>query len=242
MPASVKAVHDEAGFAGQHINMALVVLDAKGKVLRSAIPLVRPPAFGFDPSAQGEDFAAQLARLIEGIDLPKGEAGKTSPTLPDVQGSDRPAGVRIYLSFSSNKLNHYRTPVVEAVPMSDDLRKALAWPASPRDLSAADLRPWLAQIYPPAIMDGKGGFRKIDGTFRLESAGSDDKFRYALLEGEAQFVLDNAARTSYEGTLSVVLRYARQGGLSSLRGVLETTFQKGPDSISMTATIESRPD
>lgn len=242
MPASVKAVHDAAGLAGRHINLALVVLDHKGKVIRSTVPFVRPPEFQFDPAAQGKDFKAQLERLIEGVELPKVEGSKPTLTLPDVEGPDRPAGVRIYLSFGANHMNHYRTPVVEAVPLEPELRKALAWPTEPRELKAADLRPWLEEMYPPAIMDGKGGFRKIEGSFRLEPAGSDERFRYAMLEGEAEFVLDNTGRTTYEGTLSVVLRYQPDAGLSSIRGILETKVPKGPETIAMTATIESRPD
>lgn len=97
-------------------------------------------------------------------------------------------------------------------------------------------------MYPPAIMDGKGGFRKIEGAFRLEAAGSDEKHRYAMLEGDANFVLDNAARSEYRGRLSVVVRYTPSGDIYSLRGILETSVPKGPERIAMTATIESRPD
>lgn len=235
MPPSVKKVHDEAKLGGKHINIALVVLDENGKVLRGGVPFVQPPYFQFDPDAQGRDFKRQLDDLLKDLKLPATDA-KAKPTLhlPEVKD-----GVRIYLTFESNRLNHYRTPVVEAVPMSEVLRKSLAYPTETRQLKAKDLRTWLEQMYPPAIMDGKGGFEKIDGTFKITQAGRDKQFRYAILEGDAEFVLDNVDRTSYRGSLSVVLKYQPDGTLKTIRGILEAKVPKGPEMIAMKATIES---
>ena len=70
-------------------------------------------------------------------------------------------------------------------------------------------------------------------------AGRDAQFRYAIVEGDAEFVLDNTAGTSYRGSLSVVLKYQADGTLKMIRGVLEAKVPKGPEMIAMKATIES---
>jgi hypothetical protein len=244
MPDDIRAVFDDANFRQPHINLALVVLDSKGKVLRSVVPYIRPPEFRFDPEAQGRDFKSQLDELLTGLKLPKVEKpAKPKLTLPDICGEGQPNGVRIFLTFAANRLNHYRTPIVETVPMTEALRKALSYPKEAGTISATDLRPWLEQVYPAAIMDGKGGFRKIDGKLRFSPAGSDATYRYAVVEGEVEFVLDNEGRSTYTGRLAIALKYRREGDvLHSLRGVCESTIPKGPEKIRMTAAIESRPE
>jgi hypothetical protein len=244
MPADIRAAHDAANFRQAHLNLALVVLDEKAKVLRGTVPRVRPPAFQFDPEAQGRDFKAQLDDLLAGLKLPRVERpAKPKLTLPDVCGEGQPAGVRILLTFAANHLNHYRTPTVEAVPMTDDLRKALRYPGKASTIAATDVRPWLEQMYPPAIMDGKGGFRKIESKLRFVPAGEDATYRYATIEGDVEFLLDNEARSGYQGSLAIVVKYRREGlKLYSVRGLCECDVPKGPEKIRMTAVIESRPE
>jgi hypothetical protein len=244
MPKEIRAIYDAAGFRQPHLNFALVVLDDQGKVLRSSVPRVRPPEFRFDPAAQGRDFKTQLDDLLAGLQLPKVERpAKQRLTLPDVCGDGQPAGVRIYLRFAANRLNHYRTPIVEAVPFTDAQRKTLRYPERAGTIAAAELRPWLEQIYPAAIMDGKGGFRKIEGTLRFTPAGGDDTQRYAIVEGDVEFALDNESRTTYQGRLALVLKYrVGESNVHSLRGVCESVVPKGPEKIPMTAAIESRPE
>src|SRR5687768_13579612 len=70
MPADVRAVYHDADFGGQHINIALVLLDERGRVLRASVPRVRPGEFRFDPEAQGKDFKRQLDELVRGLPLP----------------------------------------------------------------------------------------------------------------------------------------------------------------------------
>lgn len=245
MPADVRQVIESAGLAQKHINLALVVLDADGKVLRSTIPYIRPPAFRFDPEAQGKDFARQLHELLDGLTLPPAPpADPNRLSLPDVKH-----GLRVYLTFDANRLNHYRTPTVEAVAMTDGMKAALRHPANARDVAAADLRPLLQQLYPPAIMDGKGGCRRIDGRLRIAPAGTRDGDRWAILQGTVALELDNTAGTRYDGPLTLAIRYARAGDeMVSLRGVGSWSVPKHtPDgrvaeTIRMTAAIESRPE
>jgi hypothetical protein len=244
MPADVRAVYDEADFGTQHINIALVVLDERGRVLRAGVPRVRPPDFRFDPEAQGRDFKRQLDYLLRGLSLPKLEtSAKPKLTLPDICADGRPSGVRIYLTAGQNRLNHYRTPIVEAVPITDSIRQSLRCPEVATTLMAKDLKPWLEQVYPAAIMDGKGGFRSIQGTLMFKPAGQDTANRYAVLEGEIDFELDNTSRSRYRGDLAFVLQYSLQDrAAKSLRGVIDCTVPKGPEWISLIAAVESLPE
>jgi hypothetical protein len=249
MPDDVWDVYKSAGFRQRHVNVALLALDSQGKLLRAYQPDIRPGDFRGDTDALGRDFAWQLDDMLSGLKLPRvAKAAKTKLTLPDVCGDGQPAGARIYLKFSANRINHYRTPTVEAVAMTDGLRKPLQYPTASRSLPASALRPWLEQIYPPAIMDGHGGMKPLGGTLTLRPAGRDDQHRYALLEGTVQFELDNQARTTYDGRLSVVLKYPHDSlELFSVRGVCDCTFEKPQpgrrgESIQMTAAIESRPE
>lgn len=244
MPADIRAVYDTANFGGQHINIALVILDENGKHLRASIPAVRPPAFRFDPESQGRDFKRQLDELVRGLTLPKIEKPeKPVLALPTVCSPGKPNGVRIYLTAEENRMNHYRTPIVEAVPLTSALRIRLQYPDIERTLSAADLKPWLEQIYPAAIMDGKGDFRGIEGKFSFKPAGQDETNRFATITGTVDFELDNTSRTSYRGDLSIVLKYPlNEVALAAVRGVVDFTVPKGPERIKLTAAIESLPE
>ncbi len=246
MPTDVHALFDEAGLGNRHINLALVVLSPKGKVLRSTVPTINPGYFRGNPDNQGRDFKDQLDELFHGLPLPTIKLpSHPKLTLPDICSGGQPAGVRISLKFATNRLNHFRTPVIEAVAFTDELVKSLQFPSKVVYLDAARLHPWLEQMYPPAIMDGKGGFHKITGKLRLspvDGKESGNGPRFAILTGDVQFYLDNQSRTNYQGSLQVALEYRGIGpDLFALRGVLDAVVPKGPERIAMTAAIESRP-
>jgi hypothetical protein len=242
----LQALYREAGFRDTHINFALFVLDADGKLLRSLQPTIRPPAFHFDPEGQGRDFQRQLEQLLSGLDLPKATSSRSSKlALPDVAGE----GLRVYLTFGPNRINHYRTPTVEAVATTAELKEALQYPEKTREVPVAALKPFLEQMYPPAIMDGHGGFRSITGTLKIKPAGAKGKTRYATVEGKVQFVMDNRNRTTYTCTVALALTYkADAAAMQTLRGVAEGSVPKhNPqgqvvERVQMTAAIESRPE
>lgn len=249
MPDEVYAVIDAAGMRHQHINLGLFALDENGKLLRSLNPNVRPPAHRFDPELQGRDFKRQLDEMLDGLKLPHVVAKHPIKlTLPDVSGNESLAGVRIYLTFGKNRLNHYRTPTVEAVTLTAKMREALRYPEHSRSVSADQLRPMLEQFYPPAIMDGHGGCREIKAEMTLSPAGFDGNKKCALLKGTVEIELDNTNATRYSGPLSIAMIYDESGVLKSLRGVGTWEFPKyTPEGrvaewIQMTAAIESRPE
>lgn len=250
MSPEVRDVVEASGLRNKHLNLALFALDADGKLLSFVIPNVRPPQFHFDPVAQGKDFRRQLDDMLDGVKLPHVVAKNPNKlTMPDVSGTEPLAGVRVYLTFGTNRLNHYRTPTVEAVKFTDAMRKALVYPDAERNLSADDLRPMLEQFYPPAIMDGHGGCRRIDADLTLKPVGRDGEKRFALLQGNVKIELDNDNRTRYQGPFSVVLTYdGDNSAAKSLRGIGTWEFPKHnpqgqvAERILMTATIESRPE
>jgi hypothetical protein len=244
MPADIKAVYDDCKFPRMPINIALVVLDEHGKHLRASRPVVKPGAMRFDPESQGKDFKRQLDEMLLDLDIPKATtAAQPKLTLPEVCGKGKCAGVRIYLTAEDNRLRHYRTPIVEAVPVTESIAKALRYPKASTTLPAKDLMPWLEQIYPAAIMDGKGGFRSIDGPLTLKPAGSSATHRFAIVEGELQFELDNSGRTSYGGDLAIVLKYPLLSNeMESLRGVCDFTVPTGTEKIRIHAAIETTPE
>jgi hypothetical protein len=127
--------------------------------------------------------------------------------------------------------------------MTDEHRKALSYSAHEHEIKVADIQPWLEQMYPPAIMDGFGGFSKITGKLTASPAGKDKDYRYVLVKGDVSFELDNQGRASYSGKLDLVLRYPlKSPSLQSIRGVMASEVPKGPEMIPMTVAIESRPD
>lgn len=244
MPDDVKSIIDAAGFRQQHLNLALFAIDSDGKLLRSLIPYVRPPAFRFDPEAQGRDFHRQLETMLNGLSLPKPTA-TSRLTLPDIAGNEPVSGLRIYLTFGANRLNHYRTPTVEAIPVSNEIRAALSYPRERRSIEADNLRALLAQLYPPAIMDGHGGCRRIDAKLVLAPAGENKGERFAILKGDVSIELDNQGRTRYDGPLALVIAYGKDNSPRSIQGVGSWRVPKSNpqgqvvETITMTAAIES---
>lgn len=247
-PDDVRQLCEQAGHR-KNINIGLMLLDANGKLIKQMTPSIKPPAFHFDPEAQGKDFKRQIDQLLDGVTIkPAKKAKQPKLALPDVPGDDVLAGVRIYLTFGSNKLNHYRTPTVEVVEMSKELRQSLQYPKDTVPLKTELLRPWLEQIYPPAIMDGKGGFDRIDASLTLRQVKTNGATRYAMIEGDVKFALDNKSQIRYDGKLAVVVEYAGDSPQAlSIRGVCDCVFPKhNPqgqpvERIRMTAAIESRP-
>lgn len=242
MPADVREVFEAAGFRQPQVNIALLVLDSQGRLQRAVTPQIRPGQLP-DPESRGRDFLRQLQQLLAGMSLPAVPPRKEL-TLPDVSGR----GVRIYLTFSKNRLHHFRTPVVDAIALSEVTREALKYPAAAREVPISALRPWLQQIYPPAVMDGLGGFKHIGGQLTLEPAGANAASRFAILKGDVQFVLDNRVETRYQGKLQVVLGYGPNSAeVQTIRGICECTFPRQDpqgrvvESVTMTAAIESRP-
>lgn len=249
MPADVREVFEAARRTPQQTNIRLCVLDSDGRFVRAFPPFPgqNPSSLGFDPQRMGNYLKQEIQQATAGMKLPA-VAPRAELTLPEVSGAGQPAGVRLFVSFAGSRMGHFRAPVVEAVALRDAERELLRRPAESRAVPAVTLRRWLEQFYPPAVMDGYGGFERITGTLQLSPAGADAAARYAVLQGEVQFTLDNRRATTYSARLELVLEYdLKTNALATVRGVMEGVFPRQDqtgrtvEQVRMTAAIESRP-
>jgi hypothetical protein len=242
MPEEVRALWKEAKPGGR--NISCMVLDSSGALVKAWWPLPDPAERG-----GGDPFGRErLGRLMkEQIEKASADLEKPAPpekklTLPTAEKE----GVRILLALkvSGRAPMNYKAPTVEAVTATAAEKKALEYPESAREVAAADLRRWLEQIYPAAIMDSSGKPPALKGTLTLSPAGK----RAAILKGELVFTMDDRAATEYRGTLEVAITYGEGRDYVSLRGLFEGIYPKSdpkrgkPMEHSMTAVIESTPE
>ncbi len=194
--------------------------------------------------AAGPFVRRRIEELSKGLDKP--ESTKKGLTLPTSEGP----GVRLYLSLRAQgraPLN-YKAPTVEAVNTSDAERKALAYPDTTREVPAEELKRWLGQLFPAAIMDSSGKPPLVSGTLTLAPAGAGGGRRLALLKGTVAFQMDDRAATRYRGALEAVLTFGDGKDFSSLRGSFSGVYPKSdprherPLEFQMNAVLESFPD
>jgi hypothetical protein len=233
MPAEVREL-SRSQARERRSNIHCYVLDAKGALAGSFPPFAgRIP--DFDPDRMGRTMREGIERAIRGMELPA--AAKVEDDrklhLPDIK-----PGVRILLSLKG-PVPQYRAAVVECVPVGDRERRALAQPEKARSVDAAELRAWLEQLMPPAVMEGMGGVKEISGTLTLEPSG--------LLGGEVRLVLDDPNGSACTGRLDGIVTW-RSGAFATVRAAFEGVFGKhdrmhrGPMDFQMKAAIESRPE
>lgn len=212
-------------------NIHCYVLDPKGALAGSFPPFAgRIP--DFDPDRMGRTMREGIERASRGLELPKMAEDKKLH-LPDIR-----EGVRVLLSLKG-PVPQYRAAVVECVPFGDRERRALVRPEKARTLDAAELRAWLEQLMPPAIMEGMGTVKDISGTLTLEPSG--------ILGGEVRLVLDDPAGSACSGRLDGLVTW-KSGTLATVRAAFEGVFGKpdrmrrGTMDFKMKAVIESRPE
>lgn len=228
-------------------NIAVLILDSAGKLVHSFDGLPEPGNMLEMKKIMPVMLQVELAKAELKLGRVPPPAKRAGLALPTAQGDGDPAGVRVYLKFGKNHLEHFKVPVVEAVPITKAEREALKWGAE-RRLSVDLLRNWLKECYPPAVMDGMGGFRGISGELTWKPAGQEGAFRYAILSGTVRFELDNTNRAKYEGPLELALRYRMdRPDLLDLEGVLPTVIpRQNPqgqtvERVTMDVAFESLP-
>lgn len=237
MPASIRAVFDEAGLRTEQ-NLLCIVLDAQGKYVRSFHPWSGKNLheMRFDAARMADATLSEIRKTSALLKLPPPAESKLN--LPDIE-----RGVRIFIKVDGSRdpLRQYRAPIVEVAPTTARERTALARPEKSREIEASELAGWLRLVYPAAVMDGKGGMEAIEGRLTLAPAGA----RAATLQGECVLRLDNRARTVLRLRLEAVLRYDEQGDFT-LRLVMTGIYPKqkgdGVAEMPMTVAIESRPE
>ena len=162
LPEAVRAVwRDKFGgkgasgrrFQKQQSNVDLAVIDSKGNLIHSFDGFRRMGEQRLPGGHRRESLAdytvRELKKATTGLNL-EGTPVKEHPLrLPDPGRS----GIRVFISLLDERMQAYRAPVVEAVPLTRKDWKPLAYPARERLVEAASLKKWLCQVYPPGVME-----------------------------------------------------------------------------------------
>jgi hypothetical protein len=235
----------------KRFNVFMFVLDSQGRVVHEfhGLPGGRKTA-----SPGRSDHQAEIQKARVQLKLPQVKQAKAEGPprgLPDLKalGSGAPAGVRLFLRQDDRRNAIFsKIPVVEVVSMKPDDWKPLAFAPKGKEIEAAVLKSWLVWLYPAGIRaaDEKKAFQRFSGTLKLEPAGSDDKFRYALLRGKVILAKGGDTESAFEGQLEVVLTYRPDAAeVQSVRGVVEGTYlyrTRGTSREKLRVAIESRPE
>lgn len=263
-PVEVEALLRVRRPEGPHSNVTGLVLNPGGEVIDSVF--LHPIPSPGDPGAESHArwFAERLLRDLGQMGPGRAPRGLRDVVLP---GSDWtrgsmgiPGGVRVRIGIDGD-FNAPR-PIMEVVRCS-----ALDWAALPYPVSGATTvpasaaGPWLAKIYPPAMMDQDNRVGTISGTLTLEPmVGATVQFKTdrALLRGEVTMVMPaskafatgayhdprrNPQDFTYRGHLEVVLKYNNSYQRpTAMEGIFTASYRRprGPDAR-LTAVIESLP-
>jgi hypothetical protein len=236
-------------------NVDLAVLDSKGELVHwfDGFRRVEPQRFGGGQKREslGSYTARELQIALLGLDPAEIREKKHPLVLPDVEEP----GIRVFVQLLDDRMRAYRAPVVEAVALGKADWKALEYPRKKRSVDAGALKKWLAQVYPPGVMERTSQqtkkvyqISKVEGELTLEAAGSSGKTRYAILSGQVKLTDEGPGDFSYEGKLEIVLTYgSTQAKVLSLKGVFDGIYprysrvQERVRSIPLRAAFESLP-
>jgi hypothetical protein len=233
------------------LNVFIFVLDPRGRVVHEFHGV---PGGGRSAVPGRSDYEAEIQKARAKLKLPEGkpDKGDKAPKgLPDLKALDSgaPAGVRLFIRQDDSKNSVFsKLPVVEVVPMKADDWKPLAFAPTGKEIEAEVLNSWLVWLYPAGIRaaDEQKRFQKFSGTLKLEPAGSDEMFRYALLRGKVRLAKGGDTESAFEGELEAVLTYGRDAtDVRSVRGVVEGTYlyrTRGTSPEKLKVAIESRPE
>lgn len=233
------------------LNVFMFALDSQGSVIHEFHGLPAG-ARAVVPGRSNHEVEIRKAReKLKVEDLQPRQAEGPLKGLPDLAAtpSALPAGVRMFIRQDDPSNTVFsKMPIVEVVAMTEDEWKPLAYSAIGKEIDADVLKSWLVWFYPAAIRaaDEQKRFQKFSGTLMLEPAGSDEKFRHALLRGKVRLSKGNDAESSFEGELEAVLTYRLQtDAVHSVRGVVYGTYlyrTRGTNPQKLRVAIESRPN
>jgi hypothetical protein len=230
-------------------NAYVAILDARGEPVHAFDGAQAGVSGRRDPNARPDYLAEEFVKGWAKLD-PAPPAPKPKPkslTLPDVRGPESPAGVRLFSRSAAPGFGDVVT--VRTAPMSPEQRRALAYPAEARSIEAQTLRSWLELLQLPRVRetDANTPFDKIEGSLKLQSAGTDGKSRTATWTGSIELTKKDGF-SSAELTFEAVVFYAPdRPEPRSVRGVLAGTYRyrlRGEDrtTLKMSAALESRPE
>jgi hypothetical protein len=236
IPDDVRPLYEASGFRGGS-NVRCFVLDSAGRLVHhfNGFPGNAGNPVGYPPEQYAGYFAGEIARGAAGLSLPKAEAARAAPELPDV-GS----GVRLFIRLPGRR-DSYGSPVVEVVQNRDEWT-TLAYQESAREIDAGTLSRWLRLCYPPGVNEQLEPFKSVKGTLTLRPAGE----KQAVLSGKVRMALKEGGDDLFQGTFEAVLTYA--AGSVTLRGVVDGVYwrfdprRNGWMEWRLTTAVESRPN
>jgi hypothetical protein len=235
-------------------NVDFAVLDARGKLVHWF------DAVGSTRYARPTDLVTNtLKQLRLGASRIRSLGGPIRPRtanllkLPDAAPGK--SGVRVFVRLDDRLMPAYRLPVVEFVDLSARDWLSLQWPQQPRTVDASVLKKWLAEVYPPGVMERvdrktKKAFSisSISGSLSLKAAVPDADARYAVASGRVRLGDSGGDGFAFEGDLDLVLTYARDNpAVQTMRGVFRGTYprrdriRQTTRHIRLEAVFESRP-
>jgi hypothetical protein len=222
------------GLRGKQSNVDLAVLDAKGNLVHWFDGFRRmegqPFPDGKRRESLGDYTARELQKATAELNLEGTPTGEHPLKLPDPGRS----GMRVFISLLEERMKAYRAPVVEAVALTRNDWKPLAYPDREKTIEASLLNKWLSQVYPPGVMERtdpqtKQVYRisRIRGSLTLEPAGAFNNMRYALLTGRIILIDEGPDDFSYEGDIEIVLTYSKTRSMpQSLRGIFDGIYPR----------------
>ena len=237
----------KAGEGYGDANMRFFLLDPQGEPVHTWV--------GYNKN----DLAKGIAKLK--APPPPVQDAKITLTLPDLCAPSAdprfPAGLRLFVrAKGASGSSGSGLTIVQPVPMTVQEWKALSFPEQRKQIDADHFRASLTEIFPAAIRAvstprAPGSATKASGKLQFEPAGSDEKFRYALLRGPVNLFYkptsgNRASETEpkFSGTFQAVVMYGlTTPEVHSLRAVIEGDYMYMPkNTFRMTTTIESRPN
>ena len=239
------------GFSQRQSNVDFALLNPQG-ILAHTFDAAYNEQYGRGVAIQ-QYTAIQLHRAAPYI-VPNNRLANERPVkLPDLGGE---RGIRLLVSLHDERMPAYRVPVVEVVPVTKADWELLVWPDKVRVVSAADLKSWLAQIYPPGVMERTNPVTKVvyaikaaEGDLKLSPLESNGENRQAILRGVVRLIDEGPGEFSYQGILEVVLTYHKGGALpQTLRGYFDGLYPRSDRMhrdirwLPLQAAIESIPE
>ena len=235
-------------------NVDFAVLDARGKLVHWF------DAMGSTRYARPNDLVTNMlkqirlgASRIRSLGDPIRNRTANLLKLPDAAPGK--SGLRVFVRLDDRRMPAYRLPVVEFVDLSARDWQSLQWPQEPRTVDASVLKKWLAEVYPPGVMERVDRKTKkvfsitsVSGSLSLTAAVPDAHARYAVASGRVRLGDSGGDGFAFEGDLDLVLTYAQdKPAVQTVRGVFRGTYprrdriRQTTRHIRLEAVFESRP-
>ena len=238
-------------FPQRQSNVDLALLNTRG-ILVHTFDAARNEQYGRRGAIQ-QYTAGQLHRAAPYLGLNERPVNERPVKLPNLGGE---RGIRLLVTLSDERMRAYRAPVVEVMPMMKADWKQMTWPDKERIVPAAALKLWLAQIYPPGVMERTNPVTKVvyaikaaEGDLKLSPLKPDGENRQAILRGVVRLIDEGPDEFSYQGILEVVLTYRKGETLpQALRGYFDGLYPRSDRMhrdirwLPLQAAIESIPE